>query len=597
MQSQYEVIGVVGEGAYGIVMKCRNKETGEIVAIKKFKDNEEELIQKSMLRELKVLKSVKHENIVGFKECFKRKGKLYLVFEYIEKNLLEILEQNANGLDPNIVKKYIFQLCKALSYIHSNDLIHRDIKPENILITNENIIKLCDFGFARAMPSKGGVLTDYVATRWYRAPELLLGSTSYGKEVDYWAVGCIMGEITDGQPMFPGENELNQLNLIQKLLGPLTQFQQEMFFSNPRYSGHKFDNINKPETIERRYYGKLNKTAVAFMKALLKLDPKERLSGNDVLLHPYFDEVRCEDPEFVNVKINNLMNKKIVNQSSHQVINKQNINNHAVDNNANRTNKFGGTKTGFYPSNDNVNNSRSPGKDTNIQTGSKIKIQKKFQNQPSNTNISNNNNSSVSNNFQNQHINFAQNLGNTFYKNLSQKEDIYNYDIDLNFEQNNHPSNQNQTQQKKTVLKNQNLNIIEEENNLENNFVNLDINEKKNNASLNPSNNNGNIIIKNSVINIQKTIYNNDNNKAKFNADTGADYGEEELNNLKNLVSPKSLNKKVSNNIPKYHVENDSNKFNVTNFNYLPHITKRSNFEEGQFYSTNNFKKINKNYK
>jgi hypothetical protein len=292
------------------------------------------------------------------------------------------------------------------------------------------------------------------------------------------------------------------------------------------------------------------------------------------------------------------MNKKIVNQSSHQVINKQNTNNHAVENNANRTNKFGGTKTGFYPSNDNVNNSRSPGKDTNIQTGSKIKIQKKFQNQPSNANIiNNNNNSSVTNNFQNQHINFAQNLGNTFYKNLSQKEDIYNYDIDLNFEQNNHPTNQNQVQQKKSVLKNQNLNIIEEENNLDNNFVNLDINEKKNNAFLNPSNNNGNIIIKNSVINIQKTIYNNENNKAKFNADTGADYGEEELNNLKNFVSPKSLNKKVSNNIPKYHVENDSNKFNVTNFNYLPHITKRSNFEEGQFYSTNNFKKINKNYK
>lgn len=600
MQSQYEVIGVVGEGAYGIVMKCRNKETNEIVAIKKFKDNEEDIIQKSMLRELKVLKSVKHDNIVGFKECFKRKGKLYLVFEYIEKNLLEILEQNANGLDQNIVKKYIYQLCKAINYIHSIDLIHRDIKPENILITNENIIKLCDFGFARAMPTKGGVLTDYVATRWYRAPELLLGSTSYGKEVDFWAVGCIMGEITDGQPMFPGENELNQLNLIQKLLGPLTQFQQEIFFSNPRYSGHKFDNLHKPETIERRYYGKLNKNAVAFMKALLKLDPKERLCGNDVLLHPYFDEVRSEDNEFMNLKINNMISKKIVNQSSHQVLNKQNINNHASDNsNTNRTNKFGVTKAGFYPGNENVNNSRSPGKDSNLQTGSKIKIQKKFQNQPSNSNIINNNNinSSVSNNFQNQHMNFPQNLGNTFYKNLSQKEDIYNYDIDLNFEQNNYTSNQIPTQLKKTVLKNQNLNIIEEENNLENNFVNLDVNDKKNNFLLNPSNNNGNIIIKNSVINIQKTIYNNENTKVKYNADTGADYGEEELNNVKNFVSPKNLNKKVSNNAPKYYVENDSNKFNATNFNYLPHISKRSNCEEGQFYTTNTFKKINKNYK
>ena len=345
MQSQYEVIGVVGEGAYGIVMKCRNKETGEIVAIKKFKDNEEELIiQKSMLRELKVLKSVKHDNIVAFRECFKRKGKLYLVFEYIEKNLLEILEQNPNGLDQMIVKKNIYQLCKALNYIHSLDLIHRDIKPENILISNDNIIKLCDFGFARAMPSKGGILTDYVATRWYRAPELLLGSTSYGKEVDFWAVGCIMGEITDGQPMFPGENELNQLILIQKLLGPLTQYQLEMFCSNPRYSGHKFDSIHKPETLERRYYGKLNKTAVAFMKALLKLDPKERLCGNDVLLHPYLEDARNEDPEFINLKINNLPNKKIVNVAvNHPAQSHKSSNNFVGENpqqNSQRTNKF-----------------------------------------------------------------------------------------------------------------------------------------------------------------------------------------------------------------------------------------------------------------
>ena len=393
MQSQYEVIGVVGEGAYGIVMKCRNKESGEIVAIKKFKDNEEDIIQKSMLRELKVLKSVKHENIVAFKECFKRKGKLYLVFEYIEKNLLEILEQNANGLDQTFVKRYIYQLCKAINYIHSLDLIHRDIKPENILITNENIIKLCDFGFARAMPTKGGVLTDYVATRWYRAPELLLGSTTYGKEVDFWAVGCIMGEITDGQPMFPGENELNQLNLIQKLLGPLTQFQQEMFFSNPRYSGHKFDSFHKPETIERRYYGKLNKNAVAFVKALLKLDPKERLCGNDVLLHPYFEDIRSEDPEFMNIKINKkIVNAPVVHQTqSHKSSNSQFAENNQI--NSNRTNKFTATKTGFFPGNENVNvnNSKSPTKDTSLPSGNKIKIQKKFQNPVTNSTTTSNN--------------------------------------------------------------------------------------------------------------------------------------------------------------------------------------------------------------
>ncbi len=133
-----------------------------------------------------------------------------------------------------MVRRFICQLIKAMSYCHSLDIIHRDIKPENLLIGEYNLLtysnnkkrngtlKLCDFGFARLLPQKGGNLTDYVATRWYRAPELLLGVNDYGKGVDLWAVGCILGELTDGQPLFPGESEIDQLYLIQKTLGPLT---------------------------------------------------------------------------------------------------------------------------------------------------------------------------------------------------------------------------------------------------------------------------------------------------------------------------------------------------------------------------------------
>ena len=140
---------------------------------------------------------LKQENIVQLKEAFRRKGELYLVFEYVDKNLLEILEDRPNGIDPELIKKYIFQLCKAIEYCHRLDVIHRDIKPENLLISNSHHLKLCDFGFARQMP-KGGALTDYVATRWYRAPELLISTGEYGKEVDIWSIGCIMGELVDG---------------------------------------------------------------------------------------------------------------------------------------------------------------------------------------------------------------------------------------------------------------------------------------------------------------------------------------------------------------------------------------------------------------
>lgn len=123
---------------------------------------------------------LKQENIVQLREAFRRKGKLYLVFEYVEKNLLEVLEQKTNGLEAEVVRNYIYQLVKAIAYCHSMDIIHRDIKPENLLVNQDGTLKLCDFGFARLLPQRGGNLTDYVATRWYRAPELLLSYNDYG---------------------------------------------------------------------------------------------------------------------------------------------------------------------------------------------------------------------------------------------------------------------------------------------------------------------------------------------------------------------------------------------------------------------------------
>ena len=129
------------------------------------------------------------------------------------------------------------------------------------------------------MPVKGGNMTEYVATRWYRAPELLLGSSDYTKEVDYWAIGCIMGELIDGQPLFPGESEIDQLYVIQKVLGPLPTEQKEVFARNPHFMGIRFPDVSRPETIAKRYIGKLSKNGLLFMKALLKMDPKERIVG------------------------------------------------------------------------------------------------------------------------------------------------------------------------------------------------------------------------------------------------------------------------------------------------------------------------------
>jgi cyclin-dependent kinase-like len=216
--NKYEIIGIVGEGAYGVVYKAKCKETGEFVGIKKFKETEEdEIAKKTIIREVKMLRMLKYKNIVTLKEAFKRKGRLYLVFEYVEKNLLEVLEENTVGIDPKRLRFFVYQMVKGVTFCHRHDVVHRDIKPENLLINPaDNTLKICDFGFSRPLPAnykgprlEGGKMTDYVATRWYRSPELLLGYTDYGPEVDMWAIGCIMGELSDGQPLFPGESEMD----------------------------------------------------------------------------------------------------------------------------------------------------------------------------------------------------------------------------------------------------------------------------------------------------------------------------------------------------------------------------------------------------
>ncbi|GLD93284.1 hypothetical protein PINS_up001876 [Pythium insidiosum] len=296
--NKYEVLGVIGEGAYGVVLKCRNRETSEVVAIKKFKENEDDdpMVRKTTLREVKMLRLLKHPNIVALKEAFRRKGRLYLVFDYVEKNLLEVLEEKPNGIDAELVRQYVFQLCCAIHHCHTNGVIHRDIKPENLLVNVSNgdlSLRLCDFGFARSLASSAGAvaheLTEYVATRWYRAPELLLGDTKYTKSVDIWAIGCIMGELVEGQPVFAGESEIDQLYVIQKTLGPLSKRHMELFATNPRFSGMKMPDVKHPETLQRKYCGRLSKRGLQFLEMTLQLNAEDRLTSEQCLRHPYFD--------------------------------------------------------------------------------------------------------------------------------------------------------------------------------------------------------------------------------------------------------------------------------------------------------------------
>lgn len=225
---------------------------------------------------------------------FSRKGRLHLVFEFVDKNLLEVLTENyPRGFDYNGMRTCVWQIVRALEYCHRHDVIHRDIKPENILVNlSDMCIKLCDFGFARTIPVSGS-LTDYVATRWYRPPELLLGSTTYGPGIDMFATGCIMSELIDGQPLLPGESEIDQLALIHRVIGPLTSDQRSIFVCNPRFVGSPipYNPTVKCVSLEERYSTVLPKKGLLFLRYLLAIDSRDRISADQCLRHAFFDGI------------------------------------------------------------------------------------------------------------------------------------------------------------------------------------------------------------------------------------------------------------------------------------------------------------------
>nr|XP_054522510.1 cyclin-dependent kinase-like 1 isoform X8 [Pan troglodytes] len=272
MMEKYEKIGKIGEGSYGVVFKCRNRDTGQIVAIKKFLESEDDpVIKKIALREIRMLKQLKHPNLVNLLEVFRRKRRLHLVFEYCDHTVLHELDRYQRGVPEHLVKSITWQTLQAVNFCHKHNCIHRDVKPENILITKHSVIKLCDFGFARLLilipafrcclfsmfhhwpAGPSDYYTDYVATRWYRSPELLVGDTQYGPPVDVWAIGCVFAELLSGVPLWPGKSDVDQLYLIRKTLGDLIPRHQQVFSMNQYFSGVKIPDPEDMEPLELKF--------------------------------------------------------------------------------------------------------------------------------------------------------------------------------------------------------------------------------------------------------------------------------------------------------------------------------------------------------
>ncbi|CEF61736.1 Cyclin-dependent kinase-like 1 [Strongyloides ratti] len=288
---KYDKISKIGEGSYGIVYKCRNKETNTIVAVKKFTESDENPgIKKIALREVRMLKNLKHINLVNLIEVFKRNRKLHLVFEYCERTLLNDLERYPQGCPDVLIKKTIYQLCLAIKYCHKHNCMHRDVKPENILLTSNDVVKLADFGFARVV-NTNDLYTDYVATRWYRCPELLVGDIEYGISVDIWAIGCVLAEMVTGDAIWPGRSDVDQLFLIIQTLGPLLPRYEQIYNNNEYFRGLAIPIPQDMIPLER----KINNNSpliLDFLKKCFEYNPDKRPSAGSLLEHSYFNNVQ-----------------------------------------------------------------------------------------------------------------------------------------------------------------------------------------------------------------------------------------------------------------------------------------------------------------
>ncbi|UJR21161.1 hypothetical protein I4U23_024260 [Adineta vaga] len=312
VKDKYEILGVIGEGAYGVVLKAQAKESDQVVAIKYFKqtpgyNSDSDVIE----RELKILQSLRFENVVELIEWFGDKKRCFLIFEYVDSNMLAVLQDHPKGLPLDEVRQLSYQLFSAIHWCHTHDIIHRDIKPENLLISKNFILKLCDFGFARFCNTQTSAdyYTNYVATRWYRSPELLIGS-AYGKPVDIWACGCIMAEFATGQALFAGESDIDQLYRIQKNLGSLPMKYLEDMIRNPKFEGLKFPVINHIEPLESQFNQIFPADMLHLFKNTLKLCAADRFTAEQCIQHDSF--------YYLNQKRSQLRTKTALNISQSQ---------------------------------------------------------------------------------------------------------------------------------------------------------------------------------------------------------------------------------------------------------------------------------------
>ncbi|XP_075227035.1 cyclin-dependent kinase 1 [Lycorma delicatula] len=287
----YHKLEKVGEGTYGVVFKGKHKKTGKLVAIKKIRmESEDEGVPSTAIREISLLKELVHPNIVSLLEVLMEESRLYLIFEFLcmdLKRFLDSFESDAY-MEPSMVKSYLYQITQAILFCHKRRVLHRDLKPQNLLIDSKGVIKIADFGLGRAFGVPVRVFTHEVVTLWYRAPEVLLGSTRYSCPVDIWSIGCIFAEMATRKPLFQGDSEIDQLFRIFRVLSTPND---ETWPGVSQLPDYKPTFPNWTQNTLKTQVKNIDETGLDLLEQMLIYNPSQRISAKQAIKHPFFNDL------------------------------------------------------------------------------------------------------------------------------------------------------------------------------------------------------------------------------------------------------------------------------------------------------------------
>ncbi|XP_071859144.1 serine/threonine-protein kinase ICK isoform X2 [Bombus fervidus] len=283
--NRYITLNQLGDGTFGSVVLGERIDTGEKVAIKRMKRKYYSWEEAMNLREVKSLKKLSHANVVKLKEVIRENDVLYFVFEYMKENLYQLMKDRDKLFPEPVIKNIVYQVLQGLAFMHKHGFFHRDMKPENLLCMGPELVKIADFGLAREIRSRPPY-TDYVSTRWYRAPEVLLHSTTYNSPIDIWAVGCIMAELYTFRPLFPGKSEIDEIFKICSVIGTPEKDDWPDGYQLAAAMNFKFPNFSR--TSLTVLIPNASQEAVILMEDMLQWNPIKRPTAQQSLRYPYF---------------------------------------------------------------------------------------------------------------------------------------------------------------------------------------------------------------------------------------------------------------------------------------------------------------------